>query len=268
MPKLLCATGPCALPHRPQTHQGATQGRQGLGRADAPKKVAGVRWQGKKTRLCASSDEEGGNEQQPAEAADIAEAMAQEGIVIVGPKRARAADAAVPAAAAPTPTAAGKRDAGSRDKQKGQQQTDEARQDGRGPQRAGTAPSEAAAASAGKKRKASKAAPAEAGGAGLEAKKPRRADGAAEAEQQQRRQQEQQPQQQAGKVKWARVAETVLAAAPNRRMRVMKLHQRALREAGLGSLSADEADIMMQQMLRKLRKAGSFRVCEKYVRLT
>jgi hypothetical protein len=51
-------------------------------------------------------------------------------------------------------------------------------------------------------------------------------------------------------------------------MRVMKLHQRALREAGLGSLAPGEADAMMQQMLKKLRKAGSFSVCDKYVQLS
>ncbi|GAX73190.1 hypothetical protein CEUSTIGMA_g643.t1 [Chlamydomonas eustigma] len=41
-----------------QVHQGATQGKQGLGRADAPKKVAGARWAGTKTKLGSDSEHE------------------------------------------------------------------------------------------------------------------------------------------------------------------------------------------------------------------
>jgi Pin2-interacting protein X1 len=41
-----------------ETNKGATQGRVGLGRSSMPKKVAGARWQGKKTKLDDGSDEE------------------------------------------------------------------------------------------------------------------------------------------------------------------------------------------------------------------
>lgn len=41
-----------------ETNKGATQGRVGLGRSSMPKKVAGARWQGKKTKLDDESDEE------------------------------------------------------------------------------------------------------------------------------------------------------------------------------------------------------------------
>lgn len=41
-----------------QAHLGATKGKQGLGRAGAPKKVAGARWSGKKTKIGSDSDED------------------------------------------------------------------------------------------------------------------------------------------------------------------------------------------------------------------
>jgi hypothetical protein len=41
-----------------QAHLGATKGKQGLGRAGAPKKVAGARWSGKKTKIGSDSEEE------------------------------------------------------------------------------------------------------------------------------------------------------------------------------------------------------------------
>ena len=41
-----------------QAHLGATKGKQGLGRSGAPKKVAGARWTGKKTKIGSDSDED------------------------------------------------------------------------------------------------------------------------------------------------------------------------------------------------------------------
>ncbi|KAK2078469.1 hypothetical protein QBZ16_003309 [Prototheca wickerhamii] len=49
-----------ALYHRVQS--GATQAHAGLGRAGMPKKVAGARWEGTKTRLGSDSESEGGAE--------------------------------------------------------------------------------------------------------------------------------------------------------------------------------------------------------------
>ncbi|KAJ9528752.1 hypothetical protein QJQ45_020648 [Haematococcus lacustris] len=43
-----------------QAHDGAVHGKQGLGRASAPKKVAGAHWCGTKTRLGSDSEGEGG----------------------------------------------------------------------------------------------------------------------------------------------------------------------------------------------------------------
>ena len=45
-------------------HDGATQGRVGLGRSSMPKKVAGARWEGKKVRLGSDSESDGEEERE------------------------------------------------------------------------------------------------------------------------------------------------------------------------------------------------------------
>ncbi|WIA30876.1 hypothetical protein OEZ86_000931 [Tetradesmus obliquus] len=56
-----------------QAQEGATKGKQGLGRSSMPKKVAGTRWQGKKTRLGSDSEDEAEEEQQQQQEAKILE---------------------------------------------------------------------------------------------------------------------------------------------------------------------------------------------------
>ena len=73
-------------------------------------------------------------------------------------------------------------------------------------------------------------------------------------------------------MKWGKLAQKILEGAPKRRMKLQKLHRQVLKAAGLvaeegpGS-STQEAELLMQKMLAKLRKSGSFAVCEKYVGL-
>eukprot|EP00887_Chlorella_sp_A99_P006340 scaffold3.g6340.t1 len=68
-------------------HDGATQGRVGLGRSSMPKKVAGARWAGTKTRLGSDSEDE----EEEAAAEDAAPegqptgTLEQEGVVIIMP---------------------------------------------------------------------------------------------------------------------------------------------------------------------------------------
>jgi hypothetical protein len=233
---------PSSLPRSCQTHAGATQGRQGLGRADAPKKVGGVRWQGKKTRLCSSDEEEeeeegeqSGEEQEDdgGGEAGAADALAQAGIVIVAPKRGGVA--AAPQAGKP---AGGSGGSGKKEKKRRKEE---------GQPRAAAAAEKEQEAPAPPRKKAKKAA------------KQQQEEGAAAAAAV--------AAPGGSKVKWAAVAGKLLASAPKRRMRVIALHQQALAEAGLRGLAPGDADALMQQMLRKLRKAGPFSVCEKYVRL-
>ncbi|KAL6776301.1 hypothetical protein ACKKBG_A20585 [Auxenochlorella protothecoides x Auxenochlorella symbiontica] len=71
-----------------RTHDGATQGRVGLGRAGAPKKVAGTRWAGTKTRL--DSEDEGEEEAELALEGEAEEEL--QGVTIVMPPGRRPAD--------------------------------------------------------------------------------------------------------------------------------------------------------------------------------
>jgi len=76
-----------------KAHDGATQGRVGLGRSSMPKKVAGARWEGKKTKLGSDSDDsESKGERERREAKESAaiekketEAEEARGVVVVLP---------------------------------------------------------------------------------------------------------------------------------------------------------------------------------------
>lgn len=87
-------------------HDGATQGRVGLGRSSMPKKVAGARWEGKKVRL--GSDSEGEEEEEEEREKTEVERMEEDddagnGIVIVLPGGKRVpASTSVPAASGPS----------------------------------------------------------------------------------------------------------------------------------------------------------------------
>ena len=88
-----------ALYHRVQS--GATQAHAGLGRAAMPKKVAGARWEGTKTRLGSDSESEGGAESEE-EMEEEEEGEEQgNGIVIVMPRTAAAKARGVSGADAP-----------------------------------------------------------------------------------------------------------------------------------------------------------------------
>ena len=226
-------------PLLPQTHDGATTARQGLGRAGAPKKVAGARWQGTKTRLGSDSGSEGsgsegGEEEQEQEEEGGGDgALAAAGIVIVGPKRQQREQAQQQEQQQESKPSKKAKRSSKQDQQQEQEQQQQQQQ-------------------AGKKRKGKGASP------------------PASKKQKQQDQQQRQCEQGAPKVKWAKVAAKLLQSAPKRRMRVAQLHAQALAEAGLapGSVAPAEADAAVQRMLRKLRKAGSFAVCDKYVRLS
>lgn len=91
-----------ALYHRVQS--GATQAHAGLGRAAMPKKVAGARWEGTKTRLGSDSESEGGAESEEETEEEEEEGEEQgNGIVIVMPRTAAAKARSVSGAGAPSP---------------------------------------------------------------------------------------------------------------------------------------------------------------------
>ncbi|WPT14188.1 G-patch domain-containing protein 1 [Picochlorum sp. SENEW3] len=70
-------------------HDGATTGRIGLGRSSMPKKVAGVRWQGTKTRLDDDSDNEQGENEKECSSTDDDDNDVQIKIVMPPKKKAR-----------------------------------------------------------------------------------------------------------------------------------------------------------------------------------
>ena len=66
-----------------QAHDKATQGRVGLGRSSMPKKVAGARWEGKRTKLGSDSESE---EEEEEEETTVEDGLEEE-VTIVLPKK-------------------------------------------------------------------------------------------------------------------------------------------------------------------------------------
>jgi Pin2-interacting protein X1 len=240
-----------------QAHANKTTGKQGLGRSSMPKKVAGARWQGTKTKL--GSDDEEDEQQAPqqqqqqheaavdsiaaAAAASGREQYVKNGILIVLPVK----------------------------KQPAQQQQEQQQEDGKQGKKdkkfkkqkesAAVKQQQEQPAAAGRKRKQQgqayeQAAPQASSRKAQKTVAVAVAAVAAAAEQPQK------------SVKWVKLAAKVLEGAPKRRMRIQKLHKQVVAAAGFDvDAPGIDAEALYQQMLKKLRKAEGLQVCEKYVGL-
>uniref|UniRef100_A0A383V8E5 G-patch domain-containing protein n=1 Tax=Tetradesmus obliquus TaxID=3088 RepID=A0A383V8E5_TETOB len=265
-----------------QAHEGATKGKQGLGRSSMPKKVAGTRWQGKKTRLGSDSEDEAEEEQQQqqegdaaageaaaaAAAAAAARTYVKNGITIVMPVKRGQQQQQQQQQQQGEAAASGKeqkKDKKQKQSKQQQQQQEDAAGSSKPKREKKQKQEEAAAAAVGssKKRKQQQAdEAAAAAAAGSSQKKSKKA----KQEQQQQRQQQQQ--QQVPQVKWAKLAAKILEGAPKKRMRVQKLHRKVVAAAGYDvEAPGVDTEQLFAQMLRKLKKAEGLAVCEKYVGL-
>ncbi|EFN54351.1 hypothetical protein CHLNCDRAFT_135612 [Chlorella variabilis] len=222
-------------------HDKATKGRVGLGRGGMPKKVAGARWEGQKTRIADSSDEEeeeeeaeeGGQEQgrQAGPAPVGVELEREEGMVIILPASKRhlldqlqASSQQVAAAGAPAASP--------------QQRQ---RQEGQAPasKKAKKATRKAAAAAAGQQ-------PAAAG-----------------------QLQQQQPEEPAaacaglGRIKWKKAVSAALKASAKGRLKLGKLHKAVAREHGVAKAQHGAA---LQALTAFLHQSPKFELADGVVR--
>ncbi|WIA10963.1 hypothetical protein OEZ85_011126 [Tetradesmus obliquus] len=264
-----------------QAQEGATKGKQGLGRSSMPKKVAGTRWQGKKTQLGSDSEDEAEEEQQQQEgdaaageaaaataAAAAARTYVKNGITIVMPVKRGQQGQQQQQQGEAAAAAGGKEQKMDKKQKQSKQQQQQLQQDAAGsskPKREKKQKQEEAAAAAvgsSKKRKQQQAVEAAAAAAGGSSqKKSKKAK-------QEQQQQPQPQQQQVPQVKWAKLAAKILEGAPKKRMRVQKLHREVVAAAGYDvEAPGVDTEQLFAQMLRKLKKAEGLAVCEKYVGL-
>lgn len=267
----LCYAGP---PVAMQAHLGATHNKQGLGKADAPKKVAGARWQGTKTRLDSDSDEdeaqEGGSggdsdsssdDEVPgavvvmASKKEQAEGHVAKEVLILPPAKPAAGAGAVGKAAAAKGAEKGAKGEGEKGEKKRKREEKKVEEE------------EAPQAKAGKKGTAGKkdkskgdgkeeapSAKAEKGGKG-KAEKTQKVDKVSKDEQQEVVAE--------GKVQWKKLAKQVLKAAPKQRLKVDLFKQQVLQAAGLGEASGSD-----KKLMKKIKALPElFEVGDKFVKL-
>lgn len=232
-----------------QAHDAAVKNKQGLGRAAMPKKVAGARWQGKKTKL-GSDDEDEQQQQQEEEVvqqqaeqqdapsvADGREVFTRNGITIAMPVK----------------------KVQQQQHQEQQQQQDSEQQ-------------HASKTKSGKRKRNKDA------DAGVQGATAAAADTAVAASKSSSKQSKGSKQQQPGpsaketaaaglqKVKWAKLAAKILEGAPKKRMQVQKLHKKVLVAAGFDVHAPGvDTEALYQQMMKKLKKSEGLKMCDKYV---
>ncbi|GLI67156.1 hypothetical protein VaNZ11_011369 [Volvox africanus] len=271
-----------------QAQHGAAHGRQGLGRSDMPKKVAGARWCGTKTKLDDDDNDEpqrDTNRKSEISGSDTSSESEDDHVVVVWSKKEQAAAAAMAGTAAGTPSlgkiamdaaehACPDKEAGSKQKRavkngrkvKDEQEGDMAKQqqdrEGKKSKRK-------------KKRTSDKMGGTEADDE-VEASRPvtgAACAGSAAIEAGGR----------AGtgwycgngavkRKKWRKLVRQLLADAPERRLKLKKLKKQLEVAHGLGSgigaKGADEGSLGMAAVLEQLRSSKKFVVCDKFVSLT
>ncbi|PNW81229.1 hypothetical protein CHLRE_07g347400v5 [Chlamydomonas reinhardtii] len=263
-----------------QAQHGAAHGRQGLGRSDMPKKVAGARWCGTKTKI---SEGDGDDEEEEEEAgkgsgsgsgSEDSESEDEGRIVVKLSKKEQAEADAKAAGAAGEAGGSGRKAAaegaaaagGGKDGKRKRKEEEAAA--------AVAAPEAAPSGKDGKKAKKDKkgkkdkqenepAAAAPSGDTAAEAgsSQPAAADG-------------KQP-------KWRTLVRQLLADAPERRLKLKKLHKQLEESHGLSSSSpaggkkkeakskkgGDASLAALEAVLEELRGSKKFRVCDKFVTL-
>ncbi|KAG2496381.1 hypothetical protein HYH03_005609 [Edaphochlamys debaryana] len=227
-----------------QAQHGAAHGRQGLGRSDMPKKVAGARWCGTKTKL-----DDGDEVEEEAEASGSgseSESEDDDRIVVVQSKKEQEAAAAAGAGAAPAVGSVKAKSGGAAD---GEPAT-EAKPGKEGKRKR-------------KERDAAEPEPASKPEAGKPSKKAKK--GKAKEQEAAAAAPEQQPTTPASpkQPKWRKLVRQLLADAPERRLKLRRLSKQLSASHGLGG--EDEA---LTAVLEQLRGSKKFRVCEKFVTLT
>jgi hypothetical protein len=239
-----------------------------------PKKVAGARWEGKKTIL-AESDEEEEQQQQEEEEQEQHEGVQTAGMPVDTTKYVvtvkNGITIVMPRSKLGQASASGKEDTQQQQQQQ-QQQEQMKQQKSKGKKRkqeqqqqqvvkatkvaAGGSAGQGAAAGA---QQAAPTTPAAAAGGASGSSKGKKGDNKVDK-----------------KVKWGKLAQRILANAPKRRMKLAKLRQQVLEAAGLAGAAAEggvaggvegAGQVAEQQMVKKLRKSSSFVVGEKYVTL-
>lgn len=273
----LCYASP---PVAVQAHLGATHNKQGLGKADAPKKVAGARWQGTKIRLDSDSDEDEAQEGGSGGDSDSSSDDEVPGAVVVMASKKEQAEGHVakevlmlpPAKPAARAGAVGKV-AAAKGAEKGAKGEGEKGEKKRKREEKKVEEEEAPQAKAGKKGTAGKKdkskgdkeeAPkvkAEKGGKG-KAENTQKVD-KVEKEGKRVSKDEQQEVVAEGKVQWKKLAKQVLKAAPKQRLKVDLFKQQVLQAAGLGEAIGSDMKLM-----KKIKASPElFEVGDKFVKL-
>ncbi|GLC53435.1 hypothetical protein PLESTB_000744800 [Pleodorina starrii] len=266
-----------------QAQHGAAHGRQGLGRSDMPKKVAGARWCGTKTKL----DEEEEDEEEEEDADRDGEASGsgsgsdseEDGrVVVVQSKKEQAAAAIAATAEGAGPGESGAKGTGSIGRGQGKdaggsgvpssvEEAAAAAAKGKGKRkREASREGQGVAEEEGedgdkdqkkKKKKKEKKEKGEAdGGAGGAAAEVDNGGGAAAAKSQ---------------PKWRKLVRQLLADAPERRLKLKKLRKQLEASHGLGDGGEGEGgeeSVGMAAVLQQLRGSKKFVVCDKFVTLT
>ncbi|KAG2442104.1 hypothetical protein HYH02_009593 [Chlamydomonas schloesseri] len=254
-----------------QAQHGAAHGRQGLGRGDMPKKVAGARWCGTKTKISEGDEEEAEEEAGSGSGSGSGSESESEdeGRIVVKLSKKEQAEADAKAAAATEAGGSGRK-----------------------------AAEPEAAAAAGKegkrKRKAEEAAkaaaePAEAQPSGKDGKKAKK-EKKGKKDKQENEQAAAAPDSAAAEAgsspaaaaasdgkqpKWRKLVRQLLADAPERRLKLKKLHKQLEESHGLGGkkkggkkgASVDGQLAGLEAVLEELRGSKKFKVCDKFVTL-
>ncbi|KXZ53675.1 hypothetical protein GPECTOR_6g592 [Gonium pectorale] len=241
-----------------QAQHGAAHGRQGLGRGDMPKKVAGARWCGTKTKLGDEDEEDEDAGSGPSGSGSDSESEDDGQIVVVQSKKEQAdAAAAAGVGAGPAGEEGGRQGQAKEDGQRKRKSEDQrpglkADSDGSG-KKSKKAKKASKCAEQGNAETAAVTAPAAAAAATT-------TDGEAEADVA------------TGgatkRPKWRKLVQQLLADAPERRIKLKKLKKQLAASHGVGSgKGADDDGYGMSAVLDTLRGSKKFIVCDKFVTL-